>query len=368
MLNGKLKRLSALALSLMVGLAMTGCSGENISSDDASAQVQESDIEESAVEETETENMESAEKVDELKTLSIAVAAELTTLYPLNMDEQNLSATRLCYESLVNYENGEITPWLAESWELSEDGLALTFNLRDDVYYHDGPKLSAEGVKVNFEYKKNNPNFRAWPAVVNVKDIEVVDETTITFHYDTPFYGYLSDFSFREIMVLVSPDVIEPENFQTLKDVVGTGPYKQVEVKSGEYVKFEKNEAYWGTAPYYDEIYVKYIPEASSRMLALEKGEVDVIYGSGLITWDDFSQAKAYQNVNAKISDADTKTVYFVLNAGNEMLSDLTIREAIAYGIDKEGICQGLTYGNQAPADDMFCGKFFIRHSDEYST
>lgn len=232
------------------------------------------------------------------------------------------------------------------------------------MYYHDGSKLSAEGVKVNFEYKKNNPNFRAWPAVVNVKDIEVVDETTITFHYDTPFYGYLSDFSFREIMVLVSPDVIEPENFQTLKDVVGTGPYKQVEVKSGEYVKFEKNEAYWGTAPYYDEIYVKYIPEASSRMLALEKGEVDVIYGSGLITWDDFSQAKAYQNVNAKkISDADTKkTVYFVLNAGNEMLSDLTIREAIAYGIDKEGICQGLTYGNQTPADDMFpAGNFFYQ-------
>lgn len=288
------------------------------------------------------------------KSLTMAVGAELTTLYPLNMDEQNLSATRLCYEGLVYYEDGEVKPWLAKSWELSDEGKTVTFKLRDDVTFHDGEKFNAETVKANFEFKNKTPNFRAWPAVVNVKDIEVVDEYTVAFHYDTPFFGYLVDFSFREIMVCVSPKVIEQDNFQTLKGVVGTGPYIYSEVKDGEYVKFIRNDNYWGEKPYYDEIYVKYIPEASSRLLALQKGEIDMIYGSGLITWDDFNRATGNNNIKGKVSPIDTKTVYFVLNAANPMLAEKEVREAIAYGIDKKSICDGLTYGNQNPAPDMF--------------
>lgn len=288
------------------------------------------------------------------KTLTMAVGAELTTLYPLNMDEQNLSATRLCYEGLVFYEDGEVKPWLAKTWKISEDGRIVTFNLREDVTFHDGEKFNAEAIKVNFEFKQNTPNFRAWPGIVNVKEVEVVDEFTVAFHYDTPFFAYLLDFSFREIMVCVSPRVIDLDNFQTLKGVVGTGPYIYDEVKSGEYVKFKRNENYWGEKPVYDEILVKYIPEASSRLLALQKGEIDMIYGNGLITWDDYNQGIASKNVSGKVSKIDSKTVYFVLNAGNPALRDHSVREAIAYGIDKKSICDGLTYGNQKPASDMF--------------
>lgn len=205
------------------------------------------------------------------KTLTIAVGAELTTLYPLNMDEQNLSATRLCYEGLVNYENGQVVPWLAKDWAFSEEGKKLTFHLREGINFHDGTPFNAEAVKANFEFKRSTPNFRAWPGIMNVQNIEVVDEYTIAFHYDAPFFGYLTDFAFREIMVCVSPKVIESDNFQTLKSVEGTGPYIYEEVKSGEYVRFIRNDNYWGEKGLYDEIIVRYIPEASSRLLALQR-------------------------------------------------------------------------------------------------
>lgn len=288
------------------------------------------------------------------KTLTLAVGAELTTLYPTNMDEQNLSATRLCYEGLVNYEDGKIVPWLAKSWEFSKDGCTLTFQLREDVTFHDGQTLNAEAVKANFEYKAEHPNFRAWPGVFNAKEIEVVDEFTVAFHYEKPFFGYLNDFSYREIMVCVSPEVIEQGNHQSMKGVKGTGPYVYEEVKQGEYVKFIKNDSYWGEKPYYDEIYVKYIPDASSRLLALQKGEIDMIYGSSLITWDDFKQATANEHIKGIVSPVDSKTSYLILNAGDRVLAEKEVREAIAYGIDKQAICDGLTYGNQMPATDIF--------------
>lgn len=290
----------------------------------------------------------------EVKILTLAVGGELTTLYPLNMDAQNLSATRLCYEGLVNYEDGQVKPWLAKSWEFSEDGCALTFNLREDVTFHDGEKFNAQAVKANFFYKNKNPNFRAWMGVVNIKEIEVVDDYTLTFHYDTPYFGYLNDFAYREIMVCVSPKVIEEGNFQTMRGVIGTGPYVYSEVKDGEYVKFVKNENYWGEKPYYDEILVKYIPEASARLLALQKGEIDMIYGSTLISWDDYKQATSSKNIKGIVSPVDTKTVSLVLNAANPILLDKSVREAIAYGIDKQAICEGLSYGHQNPAPDLF--------------
>lgn len=309
---------------------------------------------------TETSEAKHEETANMPKVLTMAVGAELTTLYPLNMDAQNLCATRLCYEGLVNYENGKVTPWLAEKWDFSTEGKTISFHLRKDVTYHDGTPFNAEAVKADFEFASQNPNFGAQLAVANVKNIEVVDEYTVAFHYDQSYFGYMNDFAYREIMVCVSPNVIEKENFQTMKGVVGTGPYIYSEVKDGEYVKFVKNENYWGEKPYYDEIYVKYIPEASARLQALQKGEIDMIYGSGLISWDDYKEATAMDGISGIVSPVDSRTVNIVLNAENPALSELAVREAIAYGIDKQAICDGLSYGNQKPANDMFPASNFL--------
>lgn len=127
-----------------------------------------------------------SQTAEEPKILTTAVSAELNTLYPLNMDVQNNIGTKLCYEGLVNYENGEIVPCLAESWEFSDDGKALTFHLKEGVTFHDGTPFNAEAVKTDFEFAHPNPNFSNISAAANVESIEVVDEYTVTFTIPMP--------------------------------------------------------------------------------------------------------------------------------------------------------------------------------------
>ena len=252
------KRLLSLALcgALLCG-ALAGCGGNEVPST--------------------SQEPSPSQTAEEPKILTTAVSAELNTLYPLNMDVQNNIGTKLCYEGLVNYENGEIVPCLAESWEFSDDGKALTFHLKQGVTFHDGTPFNAEAVKTDFEFAHPNPNFSNISAVANVESIEVVDEYTVTFHYPNPYFAYLMDFCYPEVMVLESPAVLEEGNYQSMNGVVGTGPYVYEEIVDGDYVRFVRNENYWGEQPYYDEVIVKYIPDASARILALQIGEIDLI-------------------------------------------------------------------------------------------
>lgn len=292
------------------------------------------------------------------KVLTMAVGAELNTLYPLNMDLQNNVATKLCYEGLVNYEDGKVVPCLAEKWEFSKDGKDLTFHLKEGVKYHDGTDFNAQAVKTCFEFAKGNPNFGAIRAACNLESIEVVDEHTVTFHYPNAYFAYLYDFCYPEVMILESPKVILPEEdenrYMTMRGVVGTGPYIYKEIKEGEYVRFVRNDDYWGEKPYYDEVMVKYIPEASARLQALKTGEIDMIYGSALLTWDDYEQATSLPNIKGVVSPYDSNTRNIVLNAASPMLKDLQVREAIAYAIDKEALSSGLTLGNESAATKLF--------------
>ena len=158
------KRLLSLALcgALLCG-ALAGCGGNETTSA--------------------SQEPSSSQAAEESKILTTAVGAELNTLYPLNMDVQNNIGTKLCYEGLVNYEIGDIVPCLAESWEFSDDGTALTFHLKEGVTFHDGTPFNAEAVKTDFEFAHPNPNFSNISAVAKLESIEVVDEYTVTFHY-----------------------------------------------------------------------------------------------------------------------------------------------------------------------------------------
>lgn len=299
-----------------------------------------------------------SEGSDAPKVLTMAVSAELNTLYPLNMDVQNNVATKLCYEGLVNYVDGKVEPCLAESWEFSNEGKDLTFKLKQGVTYHDGTPFNADAVKTCFEFAKGNPNFGAIRAACNLESVEVVDDYTVTFHYPNAYFAYLYDFCYPEVMILESPKVILPKDdenrYMTMSGVVGTGPYIYDEIEEGDYVRFVRNDNYWGETPYYDEVIVKYIPESSARLQALQNGDIDMIYGSALMTWDDYEQATSLPNIKGIVSTYDSNTRNVVLNAGSVKLGDIHVREAIAYAIDKEALSDGLTLGNESAADKLF--------------
>ena len=292
--------------------------------------------------------------IDNALSQSPADFEELDSLTTLTMNKENNIACGLVYETLVAYEDGKIVPELAEEWGWDETNTVLTFKLRQDVAFTDGAAFNAESVKEILDFDRSNPNFSGIKGIYNIESVEVVDEYTVAVHYAAPCFSYINDFCFQNVAGMMSPNVFEAENFQTFTDVVGTGPYIREEMISGDCTRFVRNENYWGEAPYYDEVVIKYIPEASSRLQALQTGEVDLIYGADLLSYDDYNQALSLDGIEGAINDGNTLTRNLVLNASSEILSDLKVRQAIAYAVNKEEITKGLTYGYETPATSLF--------------
>ena len=286
------------------------------------------------------------------KVLNIATIGETTTLSPLYMIADNHPTHKLLYEGLVKYVDGEVLPVLATDWVLSEDGTQLTFTLRQNVTFHDGEPFNAEAAIVNIESWHINPAFGSLPGIVDYTGIEAVDDHTITLTYDHPYYAYINDFCWPDVCTMISPKLIVSGNFQTVNGYAGTGPYVYDEYVAGQYTSFVRNENYWGEQPYYDKVVAKYIPEAASRLQALKTGEIDLIYGSAELSYEDYNQAIAIDGIEGKFAASGSTVRNLTLNF-NGNLSDLRVRQAVACAIDKEAISEGLTYGYEPSADTI---------------
>ena len=293
----------------------------------------------------------SSEPETEEKVLTFAIGAETTTLSTLYMNNSLCCTSMLVYENLVDFDNGEIVPGLAESWEYNDDQTELTFHLRQGVTFHNGEPFNAEAVKTNLEHKQSNPSFYTLKGITDITEMEIVDDYTITLHYDHPFYAYLQDFCWPDVNPMSAPEFIIPGDFQTISGVAGTGPYIYDEYVAGEYTRFVRNEDYWGEKPYWDEIIVKYIPDSTSRLQALQTGEIDMIYGGSLLSYEEYDQALAMDGIAGQMADKDTRVQVITTNATRPYMSDLRVRQAVAYAIDKEELSLAISNGYEPPAD-----------------
>lgn len=286
------------------------------------------------------------------KVLNIASIGEIDNAYPIQMTPEEYMFMRIYADTLVTYENGEIVPMLAESWELTDGGCTLTFHLRGGIKFHDGEDFNSEAVKANILDMQNSPASYSLPAVGTVTEIECPDAVTIVLHYDNPYYGLVTDFCWTDAMIMVSPKQIAAKNAGEEVKPIGTGPYAFAEYVKGGYTRFVRNESYWNGAPYYDEIVVKYIPDATSRMQALKNGEIDLIYGATEVSYDQYVQLSSTAGMAGKMSPVQARNRNLTLNF-NGILADTAIREAIALSIDKNAISEGMSYGYEAVADTV---------------
>ena len=350
-MKGKTK-IIALALCLCLCLCMVACGGSDSGSVPAAGGSPNSTgINTEASTGTGTGTAAGSEAAAK-KTLNIATIGESDCLYPIQMTPPAYMLSRICYDTLVTYENGQFVPKLAESWEISEDGCVFTLHLRKNVRFHDGEAFDAEAVKANFVDLMNGPQAYYLPTVGNIKNIECPEEHTVVFYYDNPFYGLLADLCWADGMPMVSPKQIAAKNAGQEVTPVGTGPYAYEEYVKGEYTRFVKNEDYWDGAPYYDEIIAKYIPDEASRIQALKNGEVDLLYGATELSYDDYFQLQSVTGMTAKMSPIQARNRNLTLNL-NGVLGDPAVREAIALSIDKELISEGVSHGYEAVADTI---------------
>ena len=276
-------------------------------------------------------------------------------------------AQNLLYESLVKVEDdGSISPWLAESYEVSEDGKTYVFKLREDVYFTDGAKFNAEAAKLNFDAILDNYERHSWiESVILMKEVEnsgkesveVTGEYELTIHLSKSYYPFLVELGVIRPLRFISPNCfIDGTTKNGVTDYIGTGSYYLSEHVTDEYAIFKVNEKYWGDVPDIEEIIVKVIPDSQSRVMALENGEIDLIYGATMIdseTYDKFSNSSEFET---KISEPISSRV-MMINTQDEKLGDVRLRKALQYATDRETISKSIFLGIEDPAYTLFSSK-----------
>lgn len=293
--------------------------------------------------------------------LTIAWSRDVGEMNPHVYNPSQLFAQSMVYEPLVSYgDGGELKPHLAESWEISEDGKIYTFHLRQGVKFSDGTSFNAEVVKKNFDTVLKNIDSHSWLGfITKIEQTEVVDEFTFKMTLTEPYYPTIQELAVvRPVRFLGEAGF--PEDGDTSKGIakaVGTGPWILEEYKTDEYAIFKRNENYWGELPKVEKIQVKIIPDAETRVLAFEKGELDLIYGEGVITLDAFKQLESTGEYETSISEP-VATRQLVLNSKKEMLSDERVRKALHYGFNKEAMVKGITSGVEEEADHILPTNF----------
>lgn len=297
---------------------------------------------------------------DKPTSINIGESVDFASFDPVGIgDGQGLyHYSPLVYETLVRFENGEAVAGLAESWE--SEGSSWVFHLRKNVTFTDGQPFGAEAVKVNIEKMQEfqEEQVSYYGGVSRITSVETPNEYTVVFHYETPYYPVLQDLSAIPFGML-SPALFESGNNpygNVHGETAGTGPYllKSDNHTSGKSYTFTRNAGYWGTASGPDSFTVKIIPEAESRLMAMQAGEIDLLYGSYQVTYDMFDQLSGMQGLEAKTSDTLYATRNLLLNTASEILGDIRVRRAIQHGIDKQQIIDTILHGNEEKADHLF--------------
>lgn len=293
------------------------------------------------------------------------VYANFRDLRDLNPHLYNgeLFAQNLIFESLVKItEDGDFEPWLAESWEISEDGKEYVFKLREDVTFSDGEKFNAEAAKANFDAILDNADRHTWLESVRLmqevdnsggKSVEVTGKYELTLRLSEAYYPFLVELGVTRPFRFISPKCfIDGTTKNGVSDIVGTGSYVLSENHVDEYSIFKVNEDYWGEKPEIKEIEVKVIPDNQTRVMALKNGEVDLIYGTNMIDAETYKEFESLDGFKTSISDP-ISTRMMIINTTDEILGDVKVRKAIQHATDRKTISESIFSGIESPADTV---------------
>lgn len=280
-------------------------------------------------------------------TLVIGKAADPQTLDPaVTIDNNDWTVTYPAYQKLMRYkqEGGkgstEVEGDLAESWKVSDDGLTWTFKLRDGQKFADGSPVDAEAVKFSFERllrMKQGPS-EAFPA-----DMEIIadDPQTVTFKLKTPFAPFLYTLA-NNGAGIVNPKALQAQGDKAdawlAVNTAGSGPYQLVSWQKGQALTLEPNPHYGGKKPSLARVVVKIVPEASSRRLQLQQGDLDIAED---IPVDQLAALKSASGVVVQ-EHPSLRVTYLYLNNKTGPLANADLRHAVVNAVDYQGIVDGI--------------------------
>jgi peptide/nickel transport system substrate-binding protein len=291
-----------------------------------------------------------------------ATNQELTVTYPTDIMANKIDACSyngaitvypMIYDALVNYgEGGKIEPGLAQSWEVEEKGgkMVITFHLKEGVKFSDGTPFNADAVKFTLDRtQKLNPKDKT-SVVQNLDDIEVVDEYTVKLVYDKYLYPILKQLTFPRPIRIMSPTAVSPVGSPdgTFIKPIGTGMWVVEDYVQDQYTVFGRNPYYWGEKPILDKITFKVIPDAQTRSLALQSGDVDMTGGSvGRVLPETIPVLESKKNIDIE-RELGTMTYYLLFRYNKSPFNDTLVRKAVNFAIDKDNMVSVVGIGKPA--------------------
>ncbi len=282
-------------------------------------------------------------------TFVAAIVSDPTTLNPATSSDfyvKIISGT--LFDTLVNLDfNLNPVPRLAQSWEISRDGLTYTFRLAK-ARWHDGRPLTSEDVKFTVEqilgpYHPSGGQYKD-----RIQEILTPDPQTVVFKLKTPFSPFLvmlaNDLYIMPKHIYQGTDI--PKNPARLTPV-GSGPFKFAEWKKGDFIRVLRNPDYFMQGkPYLDQIVFKVAADAGARMLAFEKGEIDYL-SFYLCPASEVERIRRTPGLKTTTKGheifADILDLFF--NLDRAPFNNLKVRQAVAHAIDKQYLLDKADYG-----------------------
>lgn len=329
--------LGALSVILFIVLVISGCGNNSNQEEGASANSTTNPSQASAENQdtSESSDHDNGDKGDE-QTIRVAMATEPDNLDPyLSAATDTGSMMDNVFDGLFEAgENGDLIPAVAESYEVSEDGLTYTFNLKKGIKFHDGSDLTAEDVEYSYAKLSGlNGEEPLSSKFTTIEKIETPDENTVVVTLSEKDGAFLA----ANIVAIV------PKDYEKQSEMpIGAGPYKFSSYTPGQELVLVKNENYYdpeGMASI-ERVEFKFMPDANAAVLALKSGELDMIPGisqQGVIQLGDEFQV---------VSGPQNMVQLMALNHSVEPLDQLLVRQAINYAIDKDVIIDTVAEGN----------------------
>lgn len=260
------------------------------------------------------------------------------------------------YDNLVDFEGtfDVAKPALAESWEVSSDGLTWTFHIRQGVKFHSGNEVTADAVVFSFTRALALDFAPIWMLdqyVPSAENVQKVDDYTVAITFTVPLSEGLMTavMGVQGICAVIDPSVVEehktaddPWAYKWLQfHDAGSGPYKLVEWSPNDRVVMEGFDEYWDGAPKTKNLIFLDIPERAQQRIAVENGTIDLAWNLLPEAIDEFRDREGFDVVEV----AGWAITYLCINVGQEPFGNPLVREAIKYAIDYNAIINGIMRG-----------------------
>lgn len=259
------------------------------------------------------------------------------------------------FEGLTRFaSDGSIIPALAESWQISEDGLTYTFRLRTGVKFHDGTDFTAEDVKFSLDRARAADSVNAQKALfADITAVEVVDPATVRITLSRPNGNFLFNLAWGDA-VIVAPESAAGNATKP----VGTGPFAFVEWAKGDRVDIARFPDYWGTPVKLEKASFKFIGDPTAGFAAMMAGDIDAF--PNFPAPETLSQFASDPRFEVVVGTTEGETI-LAMNNQRPPLDNVKVREAIAHAIDRQALIEGAMFGYGTPI-----GTHFAPHNPDY--